>query len=208
MDETLRFASRISFTWTELGQRYPREPVPPRQDRRPASARPDQGGTEMALSRRTCRFKWLRLAEKGLLLHRRQQESPITFLTVHDIVQFARKPGHPVPGARLGRQFGGLLCPGHHLGRSDADRSAVRALRQHRTQANRPTSTWISSMSGARRSSSISTSATAIDRAALTATVIHYRPRSAIREVGKVFGLTEGRHRQAGRTAVWGRHGD
>ncbi len=29
------------------------------------------------------------------------------------------------------------------------------------------------------------------DRAALTATVICYRPRSAIREVGKVFGLTE-----------------
>ena len=28
-------------------------------------------------------------------------------------------------------------------------------------------------------------------RAALTATVIFYRPRSAIREVGKVFGLTE-----------------
>ncbi len=28
-------------------------------------------------------------------------------------------------------------------------------------------------------------------RAALTATVICYRPRSAIREVGKVFGLTE-----------------
>ncbi|HEX4302576.1 MAG TPA: error-prone DNA polymerase, partial [Rhizomicrobium sp.] len=28
-------------------------------------------------------------------------------------------------------------------------------------------------------------------RAALTATVIHYRPRSAIREVGKVFGLSE-----------------
>ena len=29
------------------------------------------------------------------------------------------------------------------------------------------------------------------DNAALTATVICYRPRSAIREVGKVFGLTE-----------------
>jgi error-prone DNA polymerase len=27
--------------------------------------------------------------------------------------------------------------------------------------------------------------------AALTATIIHYRPRSAIRETAKVFGLTE-----------------
>ena len=46
-------------------------------------------------------------------------------------------------------------------------------------------------MSGARRSSRISTSATASTVPPSTATVIHYRPRSAIREVGKVFGLTE-----------------
>ena len=39
----------------------------------------------------------------------------------------------------------------------------------------------------------------AIDRAALTATVICYRPRSAIREVGKVFGLTEDVTGSAGR---------
>ena len=42
--------------------------------------------------------------------------------------------------------------------------------------------------------------------AALTATVISYRSRSAIREVGKVFGLTED---ITGRLAdtVWGHHG-
>jgi error-prone DNA polymerase len=44
-------------------------------------------------------------------------------------------------------------------------------------------------------------------RAALTATVICYRARSAIREVGKVFGLTED---VTGRLAdtVWGHHGE
>src|SRR6185436_2814342 len=44
-------------------------------------------------------------------------------------------------------------------------------------------------------------------RAALTATVIHYRPRSAIREVGKVFGLTEDVTGKLADT-VWGHHGD
>ena len=46
-------------------------------------------------------------------------------------------------------------------------------------------------MSGARRSSSTSTSAMAATAPASAATVIHYRPRSAIREVGKASGLTE-----------------
>ena len=44
-------------------------------------------------------------------------------------------------------------------------------------------------------------------RAALTATVISYRPRSAIREVGKVFGLTEDVTGKLADT-VWGHHGD
>ena len=44
------------------------------------------------------------------------------FLTVHDIVAFARSPRHPVPGARLGGELGGLLLPGRH--RRSAPRSA------------------------------------------------------------------------------------
>ncbi len=36
------------------------------------------------------------------------------FLTVHDIVTFARSQKHPVPGAGFGRQFHHLLLPRHH----------------------------------------------------------------------------------------------
>ena len=46
-------------------------------------------------------------------------------------------------------------------------------------------------MSGARRSSNISTNRYGRERAGLAATVICYRGRSAIREVGKVFGLSD-----------------
>jgi error-prone DNA polymerase len=45
------------------------------------------------------------------------------------------------------------------------------------------------------------------DRAGLCATVIHYRPRMAIREVGKAMGLSEDVTSALART-VWGNHGD
>ena len=44
------------------------------------------------------------------------------------------------------------------------------------------------------------------DRAGIAATVIHYRPRSAIREVGKVMGLSEDVMRRA-RLDHLGQHG-
>ncbi len=56
------------------------------------------------------------------------------FLTVADIVSFARAPGHPVPGPRLGGQLRGLLLPRHHRGRSGAHERALRALHQPRAQ--------------------------------------------------------------------------
>ena len=45
------------------------------------------------------------------------------------------------------------------------------------------------------------------DRAAICATVIHYRSRRAIREVGKVLGLTEDVTAALAKT-VWGSNGD
>ncbi len=41
---------------------------------------------------------------------------------------------HPVPGPRLGGQFGGLLLPGHHRSQPDAHHAAVRALHLARAQ--------------------------------------------------------------------------
>jgi len=45
------------------------------------------------------------------------------------------------------------------------------------------------------------------DKTGLCATVIHYRPRMAVREVGKALGLTEDVTSSLART-VWGNHGD
>ena len=56
------------------------------------------------------------------------------FLTVNSIVKEARRRENSVPGARLGGQFGGVLLPRRHRGRSRKDRRAVRALHQRGTQ--------------------------------------------------------------------------
>ena len=40
------------------------------------------------------------------------------------------------------------------------------------------------------------------DRAAIAATVIHYRPKSAIREVGKALGVAEDIARYSGRAKL------
>ena len=60
-------------------------------------------------------------------------------------------PRHPVPGARLGRQFGRLLLPRHHRGRSRRASTCCSSASSAPRATSRPTSTSISSTSGARR---------------------------------------------------------
>ncbi len=98
---------------------------------------------------------------------------------------------HPLPGTRIRCQLRRLLRARHHQHRSGAQRPAVRDGSSRQSGANRPTSMSISSMSGARKSSSGSMNTYGRDRAALCATIIRYRTRGAVREVGKAMGLTE-----------------
>ena len=65
----------------------------------------------------------------------------------------------------------------------------------------------ISNTSGAKRSSKISFQVYGREHAAITATVISYRPRSAVRDVGKALGLTEDVTAALANT-VWGSWGD
>ena len=120
------------------------------------------------------------------------------FLTVHDIVRFARSRGDPLPGPRLGGQFRGLLLPRHHRGRSGALRSAVRALRLARAQrAARHRRRFRAR--AARGGDPVHLRRYGRERAGLAASVITYRARSAIRETAKVFGLSDDVDRRARR---------
>ncbi len=81
-----------------------------------------------------------RAAREGARPHRRARLRGY-FLTMWEIVRFCRRAGHPLPGARLGRQLRRLLLPGHHRRRSRADGPALRALplaRAGRAAGHRP----------------------------------------------------------------------
>ena len=60
-----------------------------------------------------------------------EKDFPGYFLIVHDMVDYARGRGHPLPGPGFGSQLGGLLRAGHHRGGPDQVRAALRAVPVH-----------------------------------------------------------------------------
>ena len=132
-DATLDLAERCTFSLDELRYEYPEELVP--AGTTPAAhlrhwSKPGCGG---GIGNAPVKPDVRDLIDHELALIAELQYEPY-FLTVHDIVAFARSQGHPVPGPRLGGQLGRLLRAGHHRGRSVADEHAVRALHQPRAQ--------------------------------------------------------------------------
>ena len=104
---------------------------------------------------------------------------------------------HSLPGARLGGQFRGLLLPGHHLRRSRAKRSALRTLHQQGTQRGARHRRRFRARTPRGGASSTSTRSTAATGPGIVAEVITYRPRSAVRDVGKALGSVAGCGRSA-----------
>jgi len=203
VEETLRFARGITFTLAELGQRYPREPVP----RGKTADRHLRDLTEEGLKWRypqgvprtiaAIAEKELRFIAEGHIAH--------YFLTVHDIVKFARSQGILCQGR--GSAANSVVC--YAIGVTAVDPNEVEVLFERFLNTNRREPPDIDvDFEHERREEVIQYIYRRYGhrRAALTATVIHYRPRSAIREVGKVFGLTEDVTGKLADT-VWGHHG-
>jgi len=204
VEETVRFANRISFTLNQLGQRYPREPVP-------RGKTPD--GHLRDLTEQGLKWRYpngvpppvAALAEKELAFI---AEGKIAhyFLTVHDIVTFARGQGILCQGR--GSAANSVVC--YALGVTSVDPTEIDVLFERFLNPERREPPDIDvDFEHERREEVIQYvyRRYGTRRAALTATVIHYRPRSAIREVGKVFGLTEDVTGKLADT-VWGHHGD
>jgi len=204
VEETIRFATRISFTLDQLSQRYPREPVP-------RGKTPD--GHLRDLTEQGLKWRYpdgvppnvTALAEKELIFI---AEGKIAhyFLTVHDIVKFARGQGILCQGR--GSAANSVVC--YALGVTSVDPTEIDVLFERflNPQRREPPDIDVD-FEHERREEVIQYIYQRYGhrRAALTATVIHYRPRSAIREVGKVFGLTEDITGKLADT-VWGHHGD
>ena len=202
--ETLRFADRIIFTLDQLKQNYPHEPVPPGQTA-------DQHLRDLTETGLKWRYpngisaKVKNLAEKELHFIA-EREIAHYFLTVRDIVHFAREQGILCQGR--GSAANSLVC--YALGVTEVNPDTFDVMFERFLNADRREPPDIDiDFEHERREEVIQHIYDRYSRrrASLTATVICYRPRSAIREVGKVFGLTEDVTARLA-NGVWGHHGD
>jgi error-prone DNA polymerase len=135
------------------------------------------------------------------------------FLTIHDIIRFARegdgsdRPWTPILCQGRGSAANSAVC--YVLGITAVDPAAHQLLFERFISEERKEPPDIDvDFEHERREEVIQHiyEKYGRDRAGLCATVIHYRPRSAIREVGKVLGLSEDVTGALART-VWGHWG-
>jgi error-prone DNA polymerase len=187
LEETLRIAERCHFSLDELRYEYPEELVP--GDETPAQYL--RRLTETGIRKRwpdgeTTRVR--QLVEHELQLIAELAYEPY-FLTVYDIVRFARSQNILCQGR--GSAANSAVC--YALGITEVDPSRMEMLFERfiSKERNEPPDIDVD-FEHERREEIIQYiyNKYGRHRAALAATVITYRPRSAIRDVGKALGLS------------------
>jgi error-prone DNA polymerase len=188
ISETMRFADRIEFSLDQLKYQYPDEPVPPGKTAQQhledltwegaATYFPD--GIDEVL-RATLKKELSLIAELKYAHY---------FLTVHDIVRYAREQGILCQGR--GSAANSAVC--YVLGITSVNPTKIDLLFERFISKERLEPPDIDvDFEHSRREEVMQYVYRRYGRhrAAIIATVIHYRPRSAIRDVGKALGLTE-----------------
>jgi error-prone DNA polymerase len=204
IDETIRFANRIKFSLDQLKYNYPDEPVPKGKS---AQQRLEDLTWEGMATRYPFGLpdKVRGTLEKELRLIDKMQIAPY-FLTVYDVVSFAKSKGILCQGR--GSAANSAVC--YVLGITGVNPAEIDLLFERFVSEERREPPDIDvDFEHERREEVIQYiyERYGHHRAALTATVICYRPRSAIREVGKAFGLTED-VTAALASGVWGSWGN
>ncbi|MEM8876643.1 MAG: error-prone DNA polymerase [Pseudomonadota bacterium] len=203
LTETQHLLARVDFSLDQLRYNYPDEPVPP--------GKTPQGWLE-ELTWRHAAFRYPdgvsekveRLLKEELALIRELDYAPY-FLTIHDIVRVANDKG--------------ILCQGRGSAANSAVCYVLGITAVNPAEHDLLFARFISSerreppdidvdFEHERREEIIQHiyQRYGRERAGIAATVIRYRPRSALREVGKVLGLTEDVTARLSGT-IWGSYG-
>ncbi|MDH5221780.1 MAG: error-prone DNA polymerase [Betaproteobacteria bacterium] len=199
--ETLRIAERCDFSLDELRYEYPEELVPPGET--PAGRLAKLTGDGLAWRfpsgvpqkvRSLVDYELQLIAELGY---------EAFFLTVHDVVRFARERGILCQGR--GSAANSAVC--YALGITEVDPGRMQMLFERfvSRERNEPPDIDVD-FEHERREEVIQYlyGKYGRERAALAATVICYRPRSAVRDLGKALGLeAEQVERAAGSLSWW-----
>jgi error-prone DNA polymerase len=198
--QTLEIAERCTFKLDELRYEYPEEIVP-------AGATPTSH--LRMLTEQGCRARWpagvpeavRKNIEHELRLIAELKFEPF-FLTVHDVVQHARSQGILCQGR--GSAANSTVC--YCLGITEVDPSRMSMLFERfiSKERNEPPDIDVD-FEHERREEVIQYIYTKYgrERAALAATVICYRPRSALRDVGKALGLDPAQVDRLARGTQW-----
>ncbi|RDV01490.1 DNA polymerase III subunit alpha [Sphingorhabdus pulchriflava] len=197
--------SRITFTLDDLKYEYPHEPVPPRWE-------PQDWLEHMVMEAAEQRFPeglpalWRKTIEDEFRLIRAKGYA-YYFLTVHDVVRHARSLDPPILCQGRGSAANSVVC--YLLGITPVDPVANKLLftRFLSEERNEPPDIDVD-FEHERREEVMQYiyNRYGRERAGIAATVIHYRPRSTIREVGKALGLTEDVTARLAST-IWGSWG-
>ena len=188
LENAARLADSCRFSLDELRYEYPSEPVP-------EGSTPQQELERLTWIGATRRYpdgvpeKVRETLAKELTLIERLRYAPY-FLTVQDIVRFAESRNILCQGR--GSAANSVVC--YCLGITAVDPTQVELLFERFVSAERNEPPDIDvDFEHERREEVIQYiyGKYGRDRAGLAATVISYRPKSALREVGKVFGLSE-----------------
>ncbi|WP_035716092.1 error-prone DNA polymerase [Azorhizobium doebereinerae] len=204
--ETLRLLARIHFTLDDLKYEYPHEPVP-------EGWAPQDWLEHLVTTAAHARYGAV-LPEKvqGLIAEEfaliRKQNYAYYFLTVHDLVTFARAQEPPILCQGRGSAANSIVCFLLGITSVDPERHNLLFSRFVSEERHEPPDIDVD-FEHERREEVIQYIYRRYGRhrAGIAATVIHYRARSAVREVAKVLGLSEDvSDRLAG--LVWGSHSD
>ncbi len=188
--ESEKLLSRISFTLDDLSYEYPHEPVPPGWDPQDWL---EHLVWQTALERYDYRVpdKLYALLYEEFTLIRQRGYAPY-FLTVHDVVNFARTCDPPILCQGRGSAANSVVC--FILGVTSVDPMKFDLLFSRFVSAERNEPPDIDVDFEHERREEVMQYVYrryGRHRAAIAATVIHYRSRSTVREVGKALGMSE-----------------
>src|SRR5690606_25204965 len=196
--------SPIHFTLDQLRYEYPHEPVPEGWKPMPWLKHITLQAAEKAYPNGIPRRIRNMLRIEFRLIRKRRYA--YYFLTVYELVKFARSLDPPILCQGRGSAANSAVC--YFLGITSVDPNQFNLLFSRFVSAERNEPPDIDvDFEHERREEVIQHiyDRYGRDRAGIAATVIHYRPRSAVREVGKVLGLSEDVTARLTST-VWGSH--
>ena len=200
--QSLALIDRIAFTLDDLRYEYPHEPVPAGWD-------PQSWLEHLVWQSMIDRYdgyvpdKAIALLQEEFALIR-ERNYAFYFLTVHDIVRFARAQDPPILCQGRGSAANSIVC--YVLGITSVNPMWHDLLFSRFVSSKRDEPPDIDVDFEHERREEVMQyiyRRYGRHRAAIAATVIHYRPKSTVREVGKALGLTEDVTQRLTST-VWG----